>query len=66
MAGVDGVEILHDVDGNEVFANIPARTAESMRAGGVQFYQWPDGSARLVTSWCTQDAEISSALDAAR
>ena len=66
LAGVDGVEILHDVDGNEVFANIPARTAESMRAGGVQFYQWPDGSARLVTSWCTQDAEISSALDAAR
>ncbi|MEC9251154.1 MAG: beta-eliminating lyase-related protein [Pseudomonadota bacterium] len=66
LAATDGVEILHDVDGNEIFATIPADIAEQMRAAGVQFYQWPDGSARLVTSWCTSDAEIDAALKATR
>ena len=63
---IDGIAIEHSVDGNEVFARIDAPVAEKMRAAGVQFYQWPDGSARFVASWCTAAEEIEAALAAAR
>lgn len=53
-----GADILHPVDGNEVFARMDDALAEQLRAGGAGFYQWPDGSARLVASWSTSDAEI--------
>ncbi|MBR9824859.1 MAG: threonine aldolase [Alphaproteobacteria bacterium] len=66
LGAVDGIEILHSVDGNEVFARIADPIAEAMRTAGVQFYQWPDGSARFVASWCTQEAEISKAIEAAQ
>lgn len=66
LARIKGINILHDVDGNEVFAQIAEGAADRMRKNGVQFYQWPDGSARFVTSWCTRDSEITAALDAAR
>ncbi len=66
LARIKGITILHNVDGNEVFAQIAEDAADRMRKNGVQFYQWPDGSARFVTSWCTRDSEITAALDAAR
>jgi len=66
LASIEGVEILHAVDGNEIFARIPAPIASRMREAGVQFYQWPDGSARLVTSWCTTQGDIAASLQAAR
>ena len=60
----DGINILHPVDGNEVFAQIPDRIADAMRSAGTGFYQWPDGSARFVTSWCTTGNDINAAIDA--
>ncbi|WP_300545606.1 low specificity L-threonine aldolase [Maricaulis sp.] len=65
LAALPGVTILHPVDGNEVFARLPERLAERLRGGGARFYQWPDGSARFVTSWCTGDAEITGLLETA-
>tara|TARA_R110002072_G_scaffold86882_8_gene196187 strand:+ start:590 stop:1609 length:1020 start_codon:yes stop_codon:yes gene_type:complete len=65
LAGLPGIEILHPVDGNEIFARIPDLVAARMRAAGAGFYQWPDGSARFVTSWCTQAEEIKSLIAAA-
>jgi len=53
-----GADILHPVDGNEVFARMDDDLAEQLLAGGAGFYQWPDGSARLVASWSTSDEEI--------
>jgi threonine aldolase len=53
-----GADILHPVDGNEVFARMDDALAEQLRTGGAGFYQWPDGSARLVASWSTSDAEL--------
>lgn len=53
-----GADILHPVDGNEVFARMDDALAKQLRAGGAGFYQWPDGSARLVASWSTSDAEL--------
>tara|TARA_R110000868_G_scaffold144412_4_gene363621 strand:+ start:13662 stop:14681 length:1020 start_codon:yes stop_codon:yes gene_type:complete len=66
LAALPGVEILHPVDGNEVFARIPGGTADAMRAAGAGFYQWPDGSARLVASWCTTSDEITGLVEAGR
>ncbi|WP_417498446.1 threonine aldolase family protein [Maricaulis sp.] len=66
LAALAGIEILHPVEGNEIFARLPEAVATRLRAAGAEFYQWPDGSARLVTSWCTQASEIESLLAAAR
>ncbi|WP_233128246.1 low specificity L-threonine aldolase [Maricaulis sp. W15] len=61
---IDGAEVLHPVDGNEIFVRLDDALAARLRSAGAQFYQWPDGSARFVTSWCTTEAEIASALGA--
>lgn len=66
LAAIPGVKILHPIEGNEVFANIPEAVAARMRAAGAGFYQWPDGSARLVTSWCTDAGEIEALISVAR
>lgn len=60
LAGLPGVDVLHPVDGNEVFARIPEALATQMRTAGAGFYQWPDGSARFVTSWCTRAEDIEA------
>jgi len=56
--GRAGAEILHPVDGNEVFATLDPALAETLRNAGVGFYQWPDGSTRFVASWSTSAEEL--------
>jgi len=53
-----GATIIHPVDGNEVFAQLDEELAERLRAAGVGFYQWPDGSARFVASWSTSNDDL--------
>lgn len=65
LSAIPGTEVLHPVDGNEVFARIPDGVAQGLRDAGAGFYQWPDGSARFVASWCTGEAEIQALADAA-
>jgi len=59
---IDGADVLHPVDGNEIFVRLTDELAARLRGAGAQFYQWPDGSARFVTSWCTTEAEITATL----
>jgi len=63
---LDGVEVLHPVKGNEVFARLPEALGDRLKAAGAGFYQWPDGSCRFVTSWCTEEAEVEALLAAAQ
>lgn len=65
LSAIPGTEVLHPVDGNEVFARIPDGVAQGLRDSGAGFYQWPDGSARFVASWCTGESEIQTLADAA-
>lgn len=65
LSAIPGAEVLHPVDGNEVFARIPEGVAQGLRDAGAGFYQWPDGSARFVASWCTEEAEIQALANAA-
>lgn len=66
LAQIDGAEIAHPTHGNEVFARLTPELADKLRTAGAGFYGWPDGSARFVTSWCTQDSEVEALLKAAR
>jgi len=66
LSQIEGVELAHPVDGNEVFVTLPDAVAEKMRAAGAGFYQWPDGTARLVASWSTREDDVNALLDAAR
>ncbi len=50
----------HPVEGNEVFVRLQKPQYETLRAGGAQFYIWPDGSARFVTNWATPPDEIKA------
>ncbi len=56
-----GAELVHPVDGNEVFAKLPPGAADRLARAGATFYPWPDGSHRFVCSWATTREEIAEA-----
>jgi len=64
LRGVPGIELAHPVEANEVFVRMPRSLAEGLAKDGVRFHRWPGEHAlyRLVTSYCTRDAEIERVL----
>ena len=53
LADLPGVEILHPVEANEIFARLPRGLAERLRAQGFTFYDWAaagPGAVRLITA----------------
>jgi threonine aldolase len=61
-----GAELVHPVDGNEVFAMLPAGAAARLSSAGASFYPWLDGSHRFVCSWATEAKEIDAAAKCLR
>jgi threonine aldolase len=74
-----GVRITWPVQANEVFAILPTRSVERLRAAGAEFYEWPltglppnttmettECYVRLVTSFQTSNAEIDAFISVAR
>lgn len=59
-----GGELVHPVEGNEVFCRLPSGAAEKLANAGATFYPWPDGSHRFVCSWATKVDEIAAAVKA--
>jgi threonine aldolase len=56
-----GAKLLHPVEANEVFVQLPADTIAALRQAGFAFYDWPgeDGAAiRLVTAFNTDAAHV--------
>ena len=43
--------LVYPVEANEVFLRVTPEEADSLRAKGVDFYDWGPGEIRLVTSW---------------
>ncbi|QNM82404.1 low specificity L-threonine aldolase [Sphingomonas sabuli] len=43
--------LVYPVEANEIFLNVSADEAASLRAAGFDFYDWAPGEIRLVTSW---------------
>lgn len=56
-----GARLLHPVEGNELFVQLPAAIIAGLREAGFAFYDWPaeEGAAiRLVTAFNTEAAHV--------
>jgi threonine aldolase len=62
-----GARLMHPVEANEVFVQLPASTIAGLRHAGFEFYDWPceQGLAiRLVTAFNTEAADVELFLKA--
>jgi threonine aldolase len=50
--------LLQPVEANEVFLRLSAAERSSLRAAGAEFYDWGVESARFVTAWNSDEAEV--------
>jgi threonine aldolase len=64
IAGAAAARLMYPVQANEVFLNLSAGEAASLRAQGFDFYDWGLGAARLVTSWQHTHADVQPLADA--
>lgn len=68
LAGKSGVALRHPVDGNMLFPEWAAGTHARLAQAGAAYYDMPapEGreAARLVTSFCTTEAEVDAFLSA--
>jgi threonine aldolase len=56
-----GLALAHPVEANELFVRLPAPVRVGLEADGFLFHGWgapEDGVVRLVTSWCTDPADV--------
>lgn len=68
LARLAGCRLLHPVQANEVFVEVPASLADALESEGFAFYRWSDGdptSLRLVASFNTDPADVDALLAAA-
>ena len=56
--------LVHPVEANEVFIRVSAEEASSLRAQGVDFYDWGPGEIRFVTSWDAQGEALDRLANA--
>jgi threonine aldolase len=63
---IPGVEILHQVEANAVFARLPDEVKTRLRNAGWVFYSFIGGGARFMCSWKTTNEDISALLRDAR
>jgi threonine aldolase len=72
LQSVAGARLLHPVDANELFVELPEACAAALEKLGFQFYRWPLYAAqagvaiRLVTSYATQSADVDEFIAAAQ
>lgn len=79
LQAVPGTRVVWPVQANEVFAVMPARLAQALRAQGAVFYDWPvqslpDGESlrqeevlvRFVTSFASREQQVEDLIAAAR
>ena len=68
LATVPGVEIVHPVEANEVFPNVPEPIIAGLTAQGFGFHRWGGGTSqilRLVTAFNTTTDEVDAFVIAA-
>jgi len=68
LKALPGVSLTHPAEANIVFAQWPAGGHARLQAAGAVYYEAPAApgreAARLVTSWCTTEAEVDQFLAA--
>ncbi len=66
LAAIDGVELLHPVQANEIFLKMPEAAFERMKTTGFGFYPpGPAGDIRLVTAFDTDAGDVDALIAAA-
>jgi threonine aldolase len=63
---IPGVEILHSVDANAVFAKLPEDVNARLKQAGWIFYSFIGGGARFMCSWKTRSEDIAALVRDAR
>jgi threonine aldolase len=71
LGAIAGIEIVHPVEANAVFARIPVETGARLRAAGARFYDWASPQAgrllvRLVISFATPERDVARFVEIAR
>ncbi len=61
ISGVPGVTVLHPVQANAVFAQLPPAAAAALRARGWRFYDFiGSGGARFMCAWDTRPEDVDA------
>ncbi len=63
---IPGVEILHSVDANAVFAKLPEDVNARLKHAGWVFYSFIGGGARFMCSWKTGHEDVAALVRDAR
>lgn len=69
LAGVPGVTLVHPVEANEVFADLPETAIRGLEADGFRFHRWlgeDKTRLRLVTAFNTRPADVEAFVASAR
>jgi threonine aldolase len=70
LVAIPGAGLMHPVEGNEIFATLPAGATDGLEADGFKFYPWGlsesrggsvgAGGVRLVTAFNTLEADVDA------
>lgn len=63
---IPGIQLLHPVEANGVFVELPPATKQRLHDRGWHFYDFPGAGSRLMCSWNTTPADIAALLKDAR
>jgi len=69
LTSIPGVKLLHPVQANEIFADLPEAVIQGLYANGFQFYRWEgEGSTivRLVTAFNTKEEDVAAFIETAK
>ena len=66
LGALPGVEILHPVEANAVFARLPRKIKDGLKARGWKFYSFIGGGSRFMCSWQTGEEDVEALLSDAR
>ncbi len=58
LSTISSASINHDVQGNEIFVNMPDTIADILAQKGAHFYRWGENYYRFVTSWATSSDDM--------
>ncbi|TLD71156.1 low specificity L-threonine aldolase [Phragmitibacter flavus] len=62
LQAIAGVQLLHEVQANAVFAKLTPEVETRLREAGWKFYQFIGGGARFMCSWKTTQADVDALL----
>lgn len=60
LGAIDGVQLVHPVEANAVFASLDQRARAALQAGGWRAYDFVGGGTRFVCSWATTEAAVDA------